>query len=34
MTYAENYMDATRKIFPHAYAGTDGQSTELVFEEE
>ena len=31
---AEPYMNDVRKIFPNAYAGTDGMSTELQFTEE
>jgi ribonuclease Z len=30
----ENYMNATREIFPAAHAGKDGKTAELVFEEE
>lgn len=29
----EDYMDSVRKIFPNAYAGKDGKSVELQFEE-
>ncbi len=31
---AEEFMPAVRKIFPESYAGKDGKSTELVFEDE
>lgn len=31
---AEEYMPAVRKIFPAAYAGKDGKTAELVFDEE
>lgn len=34
LTYAEEYMPATRKIFPKAVAGKDGKSVELKFEED
>lgn len=30
---AEEYMDEVRKIFPHAVAGKDGKSVELLFED-
>lgn len=30
----DDYMDVVRRIFPQAYAGKDGKSTELNFEEE
>lgn len=32
MTYAEEYMEDVRKIFPAAKAGKDKMSTELKFE--
>ncbi|MCR5031859.1 MAG: ribonuclease Z [Lachnospiraceae bacterium] len=31
---AEEFMDDVRKVFPRAYAGKDGKSVELAFEEE
>lgn len=34
LTYAEEYMPATRKIFPKAVAGKDGKSVELKFAED
>ncbi len=34
LTRPEPYMGNVRKIFPHTYAGKDGKSTELKFEEE
>jgi ribonuclease Z len=34
LTYAEEYMEETRKIFPGAVAGKDGKSCVLEFEEE
>jgi ribonuclease Z len=34
LTYAEEYMEETRKIFPGAVAGKDGKSCVLDFEEE
>ena len=29
----EEYMEDVRKIFPNSYAGKDGKSVELMFEE-
>jgi len=34
LTRAEEYMPEVRKIFPASYAGKDGKTAELVFEEE
>lgn len=34
LTYAEEYMEETRKIFPKAHAGKDGKSCVLEFEDE
>lgn len=34
LTYAEEYMPATRKIFPKAVAGKDGKTVELKFTED
>ena len=34
LTRPEEYMPAVRKIFPEAYAGKDGKSIDLLFEEE
>lgn len=34
MTRAEEYMDDVRKIFPQAYAGKDGKSVDLMFDDE
>lgn len=34
LTRPEEYMQAVRKIFPEAYAGKDGKSIDLLFEEE
>ena len=34
LTRPEEYMKAVRKIFPEAYAGKDGKSVDLLFEEE
>jgi len=34
LTRPEEYMKAVRKIFPEAYAGKDGKSVDLLFEED
>lgn len=34
LTRPEEYMQAVRKIFPESYAGKDGKSIDLLFEEE
>lgn len=34
LVYPEQFMDAVRKIYPHAYAGKDGKTLELSFEED
>lgn len=34
LTRPEPFMDGVRKIFPNSYAGKDGKSIELQFEEE
>ena len=34
LTRPEPFMDEVRKIFPRAYAGKDGKSMELQFEED
>ena len=34
LTKPEEYMKAVRKIFPEAYAGKDGKSVDLLFEED
>lgn len=34
LTRAEEFLPDTRKIFPNTYAGKDGKSVELMFEEE
>ena len=34
LTRPEEYMPAVRKIFPETYAGKDGKSIDLLFEEE
>ena len=34
LVYPEQFMDAVRKIYPNAYAGKDGKTLELSFEED
>ena len=33
LSYPEDYMPQVRKVFPNAYAGKDGKTVELMFEE-
>ena len=33
LSYPEDYMPLVRKVFPNAYAGKDGKTVELMFEE-
>ena len=34
LMWPEDYMEEVRKIFPRAYAARDGQSVDLMFDED